>query len=173
MNTSSNLSTLTLGWNSRIFTGINMSTVTSRLLNSLLVKCSEAGNVAAWFLLGKVILVSTFQLLLCKWQKEERDSHICDFANLGEISCILATNVPAQECKAGSFLAYFLPKQVVTSELSQTRLVHHQLVKLFLLNGGPSDFIEMVVFLKSYIKYYARGTVKQMSNRLDEAHCTP
>lgn len=125
-------------------------------VNSLIVKCSEAGNVAARFLLGKVILVSSSQLLLSEWQKEECDFHPCDLAKLGEISCILATNVPAQEYKLGSFMTYFFPKQVSTSELSQTRLVHHQLVKLFLLNGSPYDFIEMVVFLKSYIKYYAR-----------------
>ncbi|KAK1357686.1 hypothetical protein POM88_050942 [Heracleum sosnowskyi] len=66
-------------------------------INSLLVKCSEAGNKAAQFLLGKVILVSSSQLLLCEWQKAKCGVHTFDFANLGEISCILATNVPAQD----------------------------------------------------------------------------
>ncbi|KAK1357676.1 hypothetical protein POM88_050932 [Heracleum sosnowskyi] len=66
-------------------------------INSLLVKCSEAGNVAAQFLLGKVILVSSSQLLLCEWQNAKCDFHPFDCAKLGEISCILATNVSAKE----------------------------------------------------------------------------
>lgn len=49
---------------------------------------------------------------------------------------------------------YFLPKQVSTSEFSQTTLVHYQLVKLFLLNCSPDDFIEMDVFLMSYFRYF-------------------
>lgn len=91
---------------------------------------------------------------LSEWQK--CDFHFCDFAKLGEISCILATNVSAHEYEVGSFLAYFLPKLLSTSEFSRRKLVHHQLVKRFLLNGSPYDFIEMSVFLRSYIRYYTR-----------------
>ncbi|XP_074374959.1 uncharacterized protein LOC141716659 isoform X3 [Apium graveolens] len=49
-------------------------------INNLLVKCSEAGNEAAQFLLGKVILVSSSQLFLGEWQKA--DFHPCDFFTL-------------------------------------------------------------------------------------------
>ncbi|KAL8123605.1 uncharacterized protein LOC141716657 isoform X2 [Apium graveolens] len=125
-------------------------------INSLLVKCSEAGNIAAQFLLGKVILVSSSQLFLGEWQKAE--FHPCDSATLGELRCILATNDPGHDYKVGSFMAYFLPEQVHNSEVSRRRLVHYQLVKVFLLNGSLHDLAEMAVFIKCYIKFFTSVT---------------
>ncbi|XP_074374950.1 uncharacterized protein LOC141716655 [Apium graveolens] len=126
-------------------------------INSLLVKCSEAGNVAAQFLLGKVILVSSSQLLLCEWKKVEHDAHPCDFATLSELGCILATDVPNEDHKVSSFMAYFLPEQVSNNEVSRTRLVHYQLVKVFLLNGSHRDLAEMSTFLTSYVRFFTSG----------------
>ncbi|XP_074374958.1 uncharacterized protein LOC141716659 isoform X2 [Apium graveolens] len=125
-------------------------------INNLLVKCSEAGNEAAQFLLGKVILVSSSQLFLGEWQKA--DFHPCDFFTLGELFCIMATNVSTQNHEVGSFISYFIPQQESTSEFSRTRLVHYQLVKLFLLNCSLLDFAEMSVFLKCYIKFFTSVT---------------
>ncbi|XP_074376035.1 uncharacterized protein LOC141717747 [Apium graveolens] len=88
-------------------------------INSLLVKCSEAGNVAAQFLLGKVILVSSSQPLFGEWQKVERDVHPCVFPTLRELSCILGTNVPTRNPEVCSFIAYFIPQQESTCEFSQ------------------------------------------------------
>ncbi|XP_074374955.1 uncharacterized protein LOC141716658 [Apium graveolens] len=127
-------------------------------IDSLLVKCSEARNVAAQFLLGKVILVSSSQLLLVDWQKVEHDFHPCDSATLSELRCILATNVPTQDHEVGSFMEYFLPEQESDSEVSETRLVHYQLVKVFLIHGSYHDLAEMSVFLKSYIQFFTSVT---------------
>ncbi|WOG87683.1 hypothetical protein DCAR_0206914 [Daucus carota subsp. sativus] len=125
-------------------------------LNSLLIKCSGAGNEAARFLLGKVILVSSSQLSVSKWLKVERDTHPCDDVKLCDIKFILATDVPGSDRKVGSFLTYFLPENLSAGRFSQTRLVHYQLVKLFLSKGSHHDFIKMDIFLRSYIRYFTK-----------------
>ena len=68
-------------------------------------------------------------------------------------------NVSAQNSEVGSFMTYFCPSQVDSSGSStSTRLVHFEVVKLFLLNGSHNDFIEMGVFLKYYIEYLTGDT---------------
>ncbi|WOG87684.1 hypothetical protein DCAR_0206915 [Daucus carota subsp. sativus] len=125
-------------------------------LNSLLIKCSGAGNEAARFLLGKVILVSSSQLRVSEWLKVEWDGHPCDDLKLSDIKSILATDVPGSDHKACSFLTYFLPENLSAGRFPQTRLVHYQLVKLFLSKGSHHDFIKMDIFLKSYIRYFTK-----------------
>ncbi|KAL8123610.1 hypothetical protein AgCh_011554 [Apium graveolens] len=121
-------------------------------VKGLLVKCSEAGNEAAQHVLGKVILLSSAHLFLSERQQVSSSVRPSDRSMLNR--WIVDTNVPAQNNKVSSFMTYFTPIQVCTSELSTTRLVHYQLVKLFLLNGSHHDFIEMGVFLKYCIKYF-------------------
>lgn len=127
-------------------------------VKGLLVKCSEAGNIAAQHALGKVILLSSTHLFLSEWQQVSSSVSPCDRSKLNR--WILDTNDPAQNDKVSSFMTYFSPIQVNTSEFSPTRLVDYQLVKLFLLNGCHHDFIEMGVFLKYCIKYFMGVTTE-------------
>ncbi|XP_074376807.1 uncharacterized protein LOC141718323 [Apium graveolens] len=133
-------------------------------VKGLLVKCSEAGNEAAQHVLGKVILLSSAHLFLSERQQVSSSVRPSDRSMLNR--WIVDTNVPAQNNKVSSFMTYFTPIQVCTSELSTTRLVHYQLVKLFLLNGSHHDFIEMGVFLKYCIKYFMG-----VYQRKQPAHC--
>ncbi|XP_074376038.1 uncharacterized protein LOC141717748 [Apium graveolens] len=118
-------------------------------VKGLLVKCSEAGNEAAQHVLGKVIMLSCTHLFLSKFQPVR--SSLAHSDRLILDCWIPDTNVSAQNNKMRSFMTYFSPTHV---KFPSTRLVHHQLVKLFLLNVSHDDFIEMYVFLKYYIKYF-------------------
>ncbi|XP_074374961.1 uncharacterized protein LOC141716660 isoform X2 [Apium graveolens] len=121
-------------------------------VKGLLVKCSEAGNEAAQHVLGKVIMLSSTHLFLSERQQVRSSLVSRDRSMIKR--WIPKTNVPAQNNKVRSFMTYFSPMQVYTSEFSTTRFVHYQLVKLFLLNGSHHDFIEMDVFLKYCIMYF-------------------
>ncbi|XP_017253371.2 uncharacterized protein LOC108223558 [Daucus carota subsp. sativus] len=123
-------------------------------VKGLLVKCSEAGNVTAQHVLGKVILLSSTHLLHSEGKLKVFGVSPCDRLKLKRL--ILDKNVRAHS-KVSSFMSYFSRLQVRTSD-SPTRLVHHQLVKLFLINGNHDDFIEMGIFLRLCIQYLMSDT---------------
>nr|XP_017251973.1 PREDICTED: uncharacterized protein LOC108222581 [Daucus carota subsp. sativus] len=126
-------------------------------VKGLLVKCSEAGNVAAQHVLAKVILLSSTHLLLSEGKRKvfPFSDDPCDGLKLKRL--IRDTNVPAQNSKVSSFMSYFSPLQVHTSD-SPTRLVHHQLVKRFLINANLDDLIEMDILLRYGIRYLMSDT---------------
>ena len=98
-----------------------------------------------------MILLSSTHLLLSEGKRKVSGViDPCDRLKLNRL--IRDINVPAQNSKVSSFMSYFSPLQVRTID-SPTRLVHHQLVKLFLINGNHDDFIEMGIFLRLCIRY--------------------
>ncbi|XP_017250601.2 uncharacterized protein LOC108221217 [Daucus carota subsp. sativus] len=119
-------------------------------VKGLLVKCSEAGNLAARHMLGKVILLSSTHLLF-----SETKSKILDVSNfdIPTVNCwIRDAYVPLHNMKVCSFMSYFFKVS------SPKRLVHHQVVKFFLLNGSHHDFVEMAPFLKYYVMFFTKFT---------------
>lgn len=102
----------------------------------------------------QVILLSATHLFLSERKQLNFSVSHCDRPKLNR--WILDTDVPVLNNKVRSFMTYFSPVHVYTSEFSPTRLVHYQLVKMFLSNGSHHDFVKMGVFLKYCIKYLMR-----------------
>ncbi|XP_059643483.1 uncharacterized protein LOC132285329 [Cornus florida] len=113
--------------------------------NGLLKLCAQAGNVAAQYLLAKMVLVTSSQLLTRQLEKERLES------SSGE-PC--SGEVPMEYTLAALFMIHFMPGEASTSAASHPSLSHYDLVRLFLCRCSPYDLVEMRPHLNHYISYF-------------------
>ncbi|GAB4825650.1 hypothetical protein Ancab_008524 [Ancistrocladus abbreviatus] len=122
-------------------------------INGLVNRCAQAGNTEAQFILAKVILVSSSQLysekLMIIMRKSQASS--CHDASIGNAGIV-------KPCKerflASSFMGYFMPDQDYATEAPHRNLFHFQVVRLFLIQGSPSEITKMQIHLNNYVRFF-------------------
>ncbi|KAL6995119.1 hypothetical protein U1Q18_005255 [Sarracenia purpurea var. burkii] len=131
----------------------NVNVVTNYMLfqqaNGLLHRCAKVGNEAAQYLLAKIILMSSTQLL-AKIKETER------IQTFGGQSIADETRL-AKLASASSFMTHFVPNQACGSsstKASAQTLLHWELVRKFLCHCTVVDFTDMHPLLNCYIDYF-------------------
>lgn len=120
-----------------------------QLTGGLICRCAQAGQEQAQFLLGKIILVSTSQLVITK-------KHAIEKGKASSSSSAQAKDVSLQRkiTQLSSFLESFLPHRTCPNFIGS----HINFVKIFITLARLSDFEEMEQCLKIYMIYFmSRG----------------
>ncbi|XP_057479784.1 uncharacterized protein LOC130767054 isoform X2 [Actinidia eriantha] len=120
--------------------------------NGLLFRCAQVGNEAARYLLSKIVLVSSSQLLPRIMKSEPKHTlrgHRCAMYEERHIK------IPRDDAMAAAFMPHFLPDQACSTRgPGQTGLLHWELVRKFLCQCTTLDFTEMHPHLNHYIDYF-------------------
>ncbi|GFZ03529.1 hypothetical protein Acr_16g0001530 [Actinidia rufa] len=120
--------------------------------NGLLYRCAQVGNEAARYLLAKIVLVSSSQLLPRITKSEPKQILWGRRHAMYEVRHI---KIPRDDAMAAAFMPHFLPDQACSTRgLGQTGLLHWELVRKFLYQCTTLDFTEMHPHLNRYIDYF-------------------
>ncbi|PSS07958.1 Hydroxycarboxylic acid receptor like [Actinidia chinensis var. chinensis] len=135
--------------------------------NGLLYRCAQVGNEAARYLLAKIVLVSSSQLLPRITKSEPKQTLWGCRHAMYEVRHI---KIPRDDAMAAAFMPHFLPDQACSTRgLGQTGLLHWELVRKFLYQCTTLDFTEMHPHLNRYIDYFT----EQRSQCNHILHCVP
>lgn len=115
-------------------------------INSLLIKCAEAGNDGARYILAKVILIGFSQL------REEESN----------CSVLLRTDQASTSTRAGqnalrAFLYYFRRQRAIGSS-NVSKFSHFEYVRYFVSKCSFLDLVCMLPHVEKYVKYFGAGT---------------
>lgn len=124
-----------------------------QLTNGLLNRCAQVGNFEAQYMLAKIILLSSSQLL--DLRKES----------------VLCSECAEQEARASSFVTYFTVEQASGGNGLGTTLLHFELVKLFLCQCSLVDLFEMRQHLDDYIELFigsGKDTYIELTNSINK-----
>ncbi|XP_052180093.1 uncharacterized protein LOC127793275 isoform X2 [Diospyros lotus] len=118
-------------------------------INGLIVKCAEAGNIGARYMLAKVIMVTTSHMWISYKTAKAIKRHPSLYSSIYQAS----SGQPPES----SFLAHFVANQGSSSNGSGVRLIHSELVRLFLCRCSPIDLFIMRPYLENYLKFFVRS----------------
>ncbi|KAH7852294.1 hypothetical protein Vadar_022910 [Vaccinium darrowii] len=120
--------------------------------NGLLHKCARVGNAAAQYLLAKVILMSSSQLLPAV-RKGGHTSFGSQRMNISECLCKMPQD--DDNVVAANFMAHFAPDQACSTKYPSQTLLHSELVRNFLCQCSAHDVTLMHLHLNAYVDCFA------------------
>ncbi|WJZ98266.1 hypothetical protein VitviT2T_016805 [Vitis vinifera] len=159
-----------------VFDNVNLSSGLQYFQNikGLLYRCADAGNAAAQYMLGKILLLTSSKLLIGKREHAFLGSSpMC--------GCPVCQTHTEQYAPAYSFMAHFMPNEVPSKD-SNSSLPHFIFVRFFLERCGRDDLLEMRLYLYHYFEYFLgsevpgslvriRNSIKKMCIYGDAAQC--
>ncbi|KAK9278463.1 hypothetical protein L1049_028028 [Liquidambar formosana] len=128
-------------------------------INGLISRSAHAGNMTAQYMLAKIILVSSSQLLEMEskaaYSNSSSKNHFsADQADESKVPNDDTLAVSKDGTLASSFMAEFTMNQSYNRKLSSRSLYHFELVKLFWRQCSPHDLSEMRLHFNRYFMYY-------------------
>ncbi|KAF7134867.1 hypothetical protein RHSIM_Rhsim08G0149300 [Rhododendron simsii] len=122
--------------------------------NGLIHRCAQVGNAAAQYLLAKVILMSSSQLLATVMKVGHTSS--------GSRRVILTEclrKMPRDDAQAANFMTHFAPDQACSTKNSTQTLLHSELVRNFLCQCSAHETTLMHLHLNDYVDCFSeRGS---------------
>lgn len=114
-----------------------------QLMGGLVCRCAQAGQGQAQYILAKIILMSTSQLLTLKQVAEDQEA--------SSSSTLLAKdgNLPKEVAQVSDFLENFLPARTCPNFIGY----HLDFVKIFLSGARLGELREMDIYIKHYMRY--------------------